>query len=358
MRLTKKVLQQIIQEELSAVRMENLIKEITKRKFCQLMGLAGGALASGCGIDYELLNTKDNNEAGKPIPSCIQDPDIEPNLSDNSTWAGTPIKLYDFLAQPAFGKDDVYVSDDGEKIEVMILNVPSTADIWNSQAAIIQNSSPSWSEDDIINVYEVGGQPRHLVTIKIKFPIYTGEDGEEYVKHWSDGGNWGNIPQKNTEGCGLQVEEWLNPSKSLHETIEQEGLMYEGDASILEMFEGATLEEGDLVCEGCLFEMLQEASCGCPDLMGEAEYQGRKVSLNKPTRGDVKKFKVYVKDPTTGNVKKVNFGHGGTSAKAKGEKTMKIRKNNPKARKSFRARHNCSSPGPKTKARYWSCKKW
>lgn len=140
--------------------------------------------------------------------------------------------------------------------------------------------------------------------------------------------------------------------------VYEEGLMYEGDDSILEAFNGATLEEGDLVCEGCLFEMLQEASCGCPDLMGEAEYQGRKVTLNKPTRGDVKKFKVYVKDPTTGNIKKVNFGHGGTSAKAKGEKTMKIRKNNPKARKSFRARHNCSSPGPKTKARYWSCKKW
>ena len=135
-------------------------------------------------------------------------------------------------------------------------------------------------------------------------------------------------------------------------------MTYEGDDSILEHFKGATLEEGGLVCEGCLFEMLQEASCGCPDLVGEAEYQGRKVTLNKPTRGDVKKFKVYVKDPKTGNVKKVNFGHGGTSAKAKGEKTMKIRKNNPKARKSFRARHNCDNPGPKTKARYWSCKKW
>ena len=90
----------------------------------------------------------------------------------------------------------------------------------------------------------------------------------------------------------------------------------------------------------------------------DAEYQGRKVTLNKPTRGDVKKFKVYVKDPKTGNVKKVNFGHGGTSAKRKGEKTMKIRKSNPKARKSFRARHNCDNPGPKTKARYWSCRKW
>ena len=90
----------------------------------------------------------------------------------------------------------------------------------------------------------------------------------------------------------------------------------------------------------------------------DAEYRGRKVSLNKPTRGDVKQFKVYVKDPKTGNVKKVNFGHGGTSAKRKGEKTMKIRKSNPKARKSFRARHNCDNPGPKTKARYWSCRKW
>jgi hypothetical protein len=90
----------------------------------------------------------------------------------------------------------------------------------------------------------------------------------------------------------------------------------------------------------------------------EAEYQGRTVKLNKPMRGDTKKFKVYVKDPTTGNVKKVNFGHGGTSAKKLGQKTMKIRVSNPKARKSFRARHNCKNPGPKTSARYWSCRKW
>lgn len=88
--------------------------------------------------------------------------------------------------------------------------------------------------------------------------------------------------------------------------------------------------------------------------MFEAEYRGRKVKLNKPMQGDVKKFKVYVKNKK-GNVIKVNFGHGGTSAKGK---TMRIRKSNPKARKSFRARHNCDNPGPKTKARYWSCRKW
>jgi peptidoglycan hydrolase-like protein with peptidoglycan-binding domain len=81
--------------------------------------------------------------------------------------------------------------------------------------------------------------------------------------------------------------------------------------------------------------------------LDEAEYQGRKVKLGKPMRGDVKKFKVYVKNPK-GNVVKVNFG----------DPNMKIKKSNPGARKSFRARHNCDNPGPRHKARYWSCRKW
>jgi hypothetical protein len=92
--------------------------------------------------------------------------------------------------------------------------------------------------------------------------------------------------------------------------------------------------------------------------INEAEYQGREVKLGKPMQGDVKKFKVYVKNPKTGKVIKVNFGHGGTSAAAAGEETMRIRKSNPDRRKAFRARHNCDQPGPRTKARYWSCKKW
>jgi|TARA_R100000081_G_C4771599_1_gene145892 hypothetical protein len=81
----------------------------------------------------------------------------------------------------------------------------------------------------------------------------------------------------------------------------------------------------------------------------EAEYQGRKVKLGKPTRGDSGKFKVYVKNPK-GNVVKVNFG-------AKGKKN-RIKRSDPGARASFRARHNCDSPGPRHKARYWSCKNW
>jgi hypothetical protein len=90
------------------------------------------------------------------------------------------------------------------------------------------------------------------------------------------------------------------------------------------------------------------------DILNEAEYQGRKVQLGKPMQGDVKKFKVYVKNDK-GNVVKVNFGFGGKSAKGK---RMVIKDKNPKRRAAFRARHNCKNPGPRWKARYWSCKKW
>jgi hypothetical protein len=82
--------------------------------------------------------------------------------------------------------------------------------------------------------------------------------------------------------------------------------------------------------------------------LNEAEYQGKSVKLGKPMQGDVKKFKVYVKNPA-GKVIKVNFG----------QKGMVIKKNNPERRKSFRARMHCdTNPGPRTKANYWSCRKW
>ena len=94
--------------------------------------------------------------------------------------------------------------------------------------------------------------------------------------------------------------------------------------------------------ENAYYDFLAEG-----ETLEEAEYQGRKVTLNKPMRGDVKKSKVYVKNEK-GNVVKVNFG----------DPNMKIKKNIPARRKSFRARHNCDNPGPKWKARYWSCKAW
>ena len=98
-------------------------------------------------------------------------------------------------------------------------------------------------------------------------------------------------------------------------------------------------------CPKCMIEVLQGKH---PEQLGEAEYHGHKVSLGKPMRGDVKKFKVFVKDPSTGNIKKVNFG----------DKTMRIKKYIPARRKSFRARHKCATAKDRTSARYWSCRAW
>jgi len=106
------------------------------------------------------------------------------------------------------------------------------------------------------------------------------------------------------------------------------------------------VDEYDVENEQDIKEFVQFMREYTPSL-NEAEYQGRKVELGKIMQGDVKKFKVYVNNDK-GNVVKVNFG----------QKGMVIKKDNPEARKSFRARMNCDSPGPRWKARFWSCRKW
>jgi hypothetical protein len=111
------------------------------------------------------------------------------------------------------------------------------------------------------------------------------------------------------------------------------------------MEDGIILEADDATLD---FLDINQIICESEELViSEAEYQGRKVQLGKPMAGDVKKSKVYVRKPN-GKVVKVNFG----------DKKMKIKKSNPKRRKSFRARHNCKNPGPRWKARYWSCRAW
>ena len=104
------------------------------------------------------------------------------------------------------------------------------------------------------------------------------------------------------------------------------------------------------------FGSVEETNFVADNILEEAEYQGRKVKLNKPflTPNGSKKRSVYVKNEK-GKVVKVNFGFGGKSAHGK---VMKIKKNNPERRKSFRARMNCDNPGPRDRPRYWSCRAW
>jgi hypothetical protein len=101
------------------------------------------------------------------------------------------------------------------------------------------------------------------------------------------------------------------------------------------------------MCEKCALSLLEDIKAGKFEL-NEAEYNGRQVKLGKPMKGDVKKFKVFVKDPSSGNIKKVNFG----------DPNMSIKRDDPERRKAYRARHGCDNPGPRTKANYWSCRMW
>lgn len=137
----------------------------------------------------------------------------------------------------------------------------------------------------------------------------------------------------------------LIPESSLRQIIQQE-LLREQASQIIEesVYNNPHLDDGTLVCEACLQELLENQRT----VIQEAKYHGRTVSLNKPTRGDVKKSKVYVRDPQTGNIVKVNFG----------DPNMKIKKSIPARRRSFRARHKCSQKKDKTSAGYWSCKAW
>jgi len=103
-------------------------------------------------------------------------------------------------------------------------------------------------------------------------------------------------------------------------------------------------DDDNCMCNECAISML-ESIRNTP--ITEAEYQGRTVTLNKPMRGDVKKFKVFVTNPK-GNVVKVNFG----------DPNMEIKRDDPARKKSFRARHKCDTKKDKTTAGYWSCRMW
>ena len=125
-----------------------------------------------------------------------------------------------------------------------------------------------------------------------------------------------------------------------------------GDVIEIELGDDTLIETTiqDLTEDGVIIHIDEQAIRTMIDAkkqLDEAKYQGRTVPLGKPMKGDVKKSKVYVKGPK-GNVVKVNFG----------DKNMRIKKSSPGHRKSFRARHHCENPGPRWKARYWSCRAW
>jgi hypothetical protein len=144
----------------------------------------------------------------------------------------------------------------------------------------------------------------------------------------------------------MRIHDLLNSIEALEDQIQEGDSFYlELDGLIIETTVAQVLPEGIMIYADDV--ALSYLTVEDDDILDEAEYQGRKVPLGKPMAGDVKKSKVYVRKPN-GNVVKVNFG----------DKKLSIKKHIPGRRKNFRARHNCDNPGPRTKARYWSCRAW
>lgn len=175
---------------------------------------------------------------------------------------------------------------------------------------------------------------------KFKFTEQQLRDGQAYlgyvlgdptIETWNDVvKNENNQGFNENAGGSMNYNDYIKQAEALH--LQYINAIAAGDKQAMERIE----KERDALD--------QAARQG---LVAEAEYRGRKVPLGKPMKGDVKKSKVYVKGPK-GNVVKVNFG----------DPNMRIKKSSPKHRKSFRARHNCDNPGPRWKARYWSCRAW
>lgn len=264
-----------------------------------------------CWKGYKQVGMKEKD--GRQVPNCVPiNEDIDP--LEAITIVGSVQTIVD-------GKRDV---------GYIVLKHSSKDEIEQIKTLVSDNNlkiQPVKGEQKPIIIYKTGNESaaKELKAIAEKYNGY--------------------LSYKATEEESRRIGEILGYSKeSIDKYIEK--IKASGLTEEIDEYDVETLEEiksfSKFIKE--YTQTLNEAECDC---VFEAEYRGRKVTLGKPMQGDVKKFKVYVKNPK-GKVVKVNFG----------QKGMNIKRNNPVRRKAYRARHNCANPGPRHKANYWSCRKW
>ena len=325
-----------------------------------------------CWKGYRRQGTK--MKGGKRVDNCVKvgegieeaDIDIDRVADRNKPWLKVALLIDDEVKQISLKSDEgIELSND--------LNALSTA---------IQEAGPDGTPKvndpmiiKAIKAYSGAGKfksdPKQILKV-VNTAVTKWEQGADFdrsaikdpnpepemEKEDSDLDRIKSLSGVQTEGHGPEIDVFLEKLAAMdddQEKYETAEKAYAGkfgpkiQQAIHDMYNEAKKSVGDM--DDIMDDVLDmiEKDYGPKEDIGvdEAEYQGRKVSLGKPTRGDVKKFKVYVKNPK-GNVVKVNFG----------DPNMKIKKSNPARRKSFRARHNCANPGPRHKARYWSCRKW
>ena len=166
----------------------------------------------------------------------------------------------------------------------------------------------------------------------------------------SEARHQGQLEEKKNCGCNQNPCITYGKQQISEEVLEKDVCSVSDYFNLYETLQDAVDENGNTPCPQCLYETLVEIDSQPVDMLEEAKYKGKKVKLGKPRRGGSKKFYVYVRGcgKDKSRVTKISFG----------DPNMKIKKSNPKRRKSFRARHKCATAKDRCTARYWSCRKW
>ena len=287
-----------------------------------------GVDGKACWKGYKRMGTK--QKGGKTVDNCVKMEDHGPENPD------APVNYGEYDREGDMAKDDLRTIDDAAEELYSILRS--------------DDNLPEWVQSKITKAVDYIDTARdYMKAQKYEEGVTEGSAHGYNVAKWYE---------KN--GDQIKLTRWLRKEAGLP----KDAPVYFDDADLV--YDDTTIVPNALVNPKLKFNDLLtavvQATGGTPkqnvdgvyrsqgveeDDVDEAKYQGREVPLGKKMAGDVKKSKVYVRKPN-GNIVKVNFG----------DKKMRIKKSNPARRKSFRARHNCANPGPRHKARYWSCRSW
>jgi len=287
-----------------------------------------GVDGKACWKGYKRMGTK--QKGGKTVDNCVKMEDHGPENPD------APVNYGEYDREGDMAKDDLRTIDSAAEELYSILQA--------------DDNLPEWVQSKITKAVDYIDTARdYMKAQKYEEGVTEGSAHGYNVAKWYE---------KN--GDQKKLTNWLRKEAGL----EKNAPLYFDDVDLVHGDE--TIVPNALINPKLKFNDLLtavvQATGGTPkqnvdgvyrsqgvaeDDVDEAKYQGREVPLGKKMAGDVKKSKVYVRKPN-GNIVKVNFG----------DKKMRIKKSNPARRKSFRARHNCKNPGPRWKARYWSCRSW
>jgi len=287
-----------------------------------------GVDGKACWKGYKRMGTK--QKGGKTVDNCVKMEDHGPENPD------APVNYGEYDREGDMAKDDLRTIDSAAEELYSILQA--------------DDNLPEWVQSKITKAVDYIDTARdYMKAQKYEEGVTEGSAHGYNVAKWYE---------KN--GDQKKLTNWLRKEAGL----EKNAPLYFDDVDLVHGDE--TIVPNALINPKLKFNDLLtavvQATGGTPkqnvdgvyrsqgvaeDDVDEAKYQGREVPLGKKMAGDVKKSKVYVRKPN-GNIVKVNFG----------DKKMRIKKSNPARRKSFRARHNCANPGPRHKARYWSCRSW